>query len=86
MKDDITNIYMKSHIETPNGTFDIVTNGYGDEYPGVDVEFTPNNYLERTSCPRILFEYHPEKGLRALIWNNPNSEDYSDEIRFKDLT
>lgn len=54
------------------------------DYPGIDVEFVPKHENEGTlSRPRVLFEYNDEeKELRILVWNNPDSEDYSNEITF----
>ena len=55
-------------------------------YPCVDVEFVPVNEKVKEgiqSRPRILFEYDEEEHeLRALIWNDPDSEDASDDIIF----
>lgn len=56
-----------------------------EEFPGIDVEFIPNNehYMSTyPTCPRIAFEY-PENGkLRLLIWADKNQEDYTQEIIF----
>lgn len=50
-------------------------------YPGIDIEFVADK--EDDGClsrPRILFEKPLGGDLRALVWNNPNSEDYEEEI------
>ena len=54
------------------------------DYPGIDVEFVADMEDENNlSRPRILFERPVEnEELRALIWNNPNNEDYEEEICF----
>lgn len=54
-----------------------------EDYPGIDVEFVPNEPQEDAlSFPRVLFEKPKDDDLRVLIWANPNDEDYSDEIEF----
>jgi hypothetical protein len=53
------------------------------EYPGIDVEFIADNEPENIlSRPRVLIESPiSDKGnIRALIWNDPRSEDYTEEI------
>ena len=52
-------------------------------YPGIDVEFVPNNYNSETlSIPRGLFEKPADGELRALIWDDADNEDYTKEIVF----
>lgn len=54
-----------------------------EDYPGIDVEFVSNKPQEDAlSFPRVLFEKPKDDDLRALIWADPNDEDYSDEIEF----
>ena len=61
----------------------------GDEdYPGLDIEFIADGDKgENPSRPRVIIEQpkvdNPEKSVRALIWNDPQSEDYTEEIDFK---
>ena len=58
------------------------------EYPGVDVEFNPENTAEDAlSNPRIVFEIPREDDgpLRALIWSDTLSEDYTHEVTFDDV-
>ena len=60
------------------------------DYPGLDVVFVSNNKNdseESVSIPRVLFEqpiyenkYEP---VRALVWDDPQSEDYTKEITFE---
>jgi len=53
------------------------------DYPGIDVEFVADNENPNNlSRPRILFESPKEEGLRALIWDDQNNEDYTNEIVF----
>lgn len=67
-----------------------VTGGYiranpssDPDYPGIDVEFVPDNYNGETlSLPRILFEKPIGDKLRVLIWDDPDNEDYTKEIEF----
>ena len=52
-------------------------------YPGIDVEFIPDDDNgQQLSRPRVLFEKPVDGELRALIWNNSESEDYTDKIVF----
>lgn len=59
-------------------------------YPGVDIEFVPNNESsdELVTRPRILIEapLDPDtneyENLRALVWGRADSEDYTDKITF----
>jgi hypothetical protein len=60
-------------------------------YPGLDVEYISDIEYSRLvgispckSRPRVLIET-AENTLRALIWGNPHSEDYSESIEFKCL-
>lgn len=55
-------------------------------YPGIDVEFVPDvDDEEVVSYPRILVEKVSDPNnsrFRALVWGNPKSEDYSQEVNF----
>ena len=52
-------------------------------YPGIDVEFVDDNENPNNlSRARVLFESPKEQGLRALIWDDQNNEDYTNEIVF----
>ena len=52
------------------------------DYPGIDLEFVPDvENLEALSRFRVLMEQPLDSDcVRALIWNDENSEDYSDEF------
>lgn len=59
-------------------------------FPGLDIEFISDEENQnKMSRPRILIEapineYNgDQEDLRALIWNNQDSEDYSEEIILK---
>ena len=57
------------------------------EYPGVDIEFIATagnrNCGKFQSKPRVLMEYKIEDDeLRAIIWADEKSEDYSEDIEF----
>lgn len=59
------------------------------EYPGVDIGFIPDNEDENDdekiiTYPRILLEKPKGEKLRALIWDDKDSEDYSKKIEFED--
>ena len=50
-------------------------------YPGIDIEYVADDDIgEQLSRPRVLVELPYDDTLRALIWNNPNDEDYTEEI------
>lgn len=56
------------------------------EYPGVDIEYISNKESEMPdddlyTRPRVLIEENKEV-LRAVIWGDHKSEDYSDEVEF----
>lgn len=60
-----------------------------EDYPGIDIEFLPYDDDKNTlTRPRILIEapVNEETGdqrdLRAIVWADPESEDYSDVIEF----
>ena len=53
-------------------------------YPGIDIEYVADETDENAlSRPRVLVEYPDDGELRALIWNNPNIEDYTKEIKLE---
>ena len=53
-------------------------------YPGIDIEYVADETDEKSlSRPRVLVEYPDDGELRALIWNNPNIEDYTKEIKLE---
>ena len=53
------------------------------DYPGIDVEFVPDNYNGETlSMPRVLFEKPIDDKLRVLIWDDADNEDYTKEMLF----
>lgn len=56
------------------------------EYPGIDLEYVPSFETEEnpTTRPRVMMEMPMEtRELSAMIWSNPNSEDYSEKITFE---
>ena len=64
----------------------VATKSQDTDYPGIDVEFVPDSDNgEYASRPRVLFEKPVEDGeLRALVWDDKNSEDYTNEIIFEE--
>ena len=68
------------YFETEGGKF-VITPKISEDYPGVDVEFIPDNQDEKVvSNPRILFEKPQGGKLRALVWNHPYVEDYTTKL------
>lgn len=64
------------------GRFEVIEN-HGGEYPGVDVEFIPNDGDNvGYTYPRIMFERPVEGKLRLLVWFDPSSEDYSHKFEW----
>jgi hypothetical protein len=59
----------------------VATISQDPNYPGIDVEYVAENDKgENLSRPRVLVEWPHCNTLRALIWNDLNSEDYTEEI------
>lgn len=64
-----------------NGGCLVATISPDEDYPGIDIEYVPDKYnSESLSRPRVLVEWPHDGVLRALIWNNPNDEDYTEDI------
>ncbi len=74
-----------------------IKNGYLDirvsddpNYPGLDIEYIDNDEQDSYDVltrPRVLIECPNDTSeLRALIWDNPDSEDYNTEIGFKTVS
>ena len=69
-----------------------IKNGYLDisvsqdpNYPGIDIEYVDNDEASMSpqTRPRVLIECPKDTNiLRALVWGDPKSEDYSDKIEF----
>lgn len=64
----------------------VATESQDPDYPGIDVEFvSDSDNGEYAARPRILFEKPVEDGeLRALVWSDKNSEDYTNKIIFEE--
>ena len=61
----------------------VATKSSDPDYPGIDVEFiSATDNGENLSRPRVLIEWPNRTNgfLRALIWDDPNSEDYTREV------
>ena len=74
--------YISLNIPVPGGKLN-ATNGDID-YPGIDIEYIPenddSNILAR---PRVLMEKPVDSNqLVAMIWSDPDNEDYSEKITF----
>lgn len=56
------------------------------EYPGIWVEFVSNDDNGKNlSRPQALMEIDPNTNKpRLLVWDDPNNEDYTKEIEFKE--
>lgn len=68
-------------VEVEGGRL-IATASLDPEYPGIDVEFVPNQETCKASTPRILIEQPKGENLRALVWGNPDKEDYTVKVEF----
>ena len=56
------------------------------DYPGIDVEFVPDNYDGTFTIPRVLFEQPQDRTdiqCRALVWESKDEEDYTTEVEWK---
>lgn len=86
---------MDKLVVTVRGGSLVATPSQDPMYPGIDVEFVALNRKDyQASNPRVLIEQphdedetseHKSALIRALIWNNPKSEDYTEEISLWDL-
>lgn len=67
------------------GGYLVATPSYDDNYPGIDVEFQPDKEAgdEALSLPRILMEKPANGSLRAFVWTDKTSEDYTKKIDFE---
>ena len=68
-----------------NGYLEIMAS-QDPNYPGLDIEYIDNaaSKEEPHTRPRVLIECPEDTNkLRALIWGNPDSEDYDTEIEFE---
>lgn len=74
---------MYIRFQTKYGTWDIQESA-DPSYPGLDIEFEQDGIEETKPCtkPRCVIEFPNEScnKMRILIWANPNSEDYTNEI------
>lgn len=78
----ISGSYISLDIPVPGGKLN-ATNGDID-YPGIDIEYIlendDSNILTR---PRVLMEKPADSNqLVAMIWSDPDNEDYSQKISF----
>lgn len=79
------------YIKTKTGELEVFVSPESENYPGVDIEFIPNKAEDAVTYPRVVFEeaVQSDEGtrvgceLRALIWNDPQQEDYTDKIVFR---
>ena len=63
------------------GGYIVATMSSDPNYPGIDVEYiTYDDHGQIMSRPRVLIEYPEDGTLRALVWNDPHNEDYTEEI------
>lgn len=68
------------------GGYIIATASCDPEYTGIDVEFEPDNSdkeSERLSNPRVLLEKPIGEDIRAILWTDSQTEDYTQEVRFE---
>lgn len=80
------------YIKTQTGELEVLVSSESKRYPGIDVEFIPDKAEDAVTYPRVVFEEADQTGdkgtrvgceLRALIWNDPQQEDYTDKIVFR---
>jgi hypothetical protein len=69
-------------VKTKHGV--IIASEAGTDYPGIWVEYVDDDENgEKLSRPQALMEADPETGkIRLLVWDDPDSEDYTREIFF----
>lgn len=66
------------------GGYLVATPSCDPDYPGIDIEFQPDKEGPLYTLPRVLMEKPAGKNLRALVWADPASEDYTSEINFQE--
>lgn len=67
-------------VKVKDGILDVIVSTDPD-YPGIDIEYIADNEDKSAiSRPRVLVEFPRDDKLRALIWNNPQYEDYTNKI------
>ena len=86
LKEEAEDTVGAMEVNVPGGVLR-ATKSSDPEYPGIDIEFIAT--AEDRSCgkflsrPRVLMEYEIEDDeLRAAVWADEKSEDYSDDIEF----
>lgn len=86
LKEEAEDTVGAMEVNVPGGVLR-ATKSSDPEYPGIDIEFIAT--AEDRSCgkflsrPRVLMEYKIEDNeLRAAVWADEKSEDYSDDIEF----
>lgn len=86
LKEEAEDTVGAMEVNVPGGVLR-ATKSSDPEYPGIDIEFIAT--AEDRSCgkflsrPRVLMEYEIEDDeLRAVIWADEKSEDYSEDIEF----
>lgn len=75
---------MPKIIKLPKGYL-TVDKSADPNYPGFDIEYMSKTETNNVSFtrPRVLVEHDRESDdLRVLVWADPASEDYSDDILF----
>lgn len=68
------------------GGYIVATASCDPDYPGIDVEFEPDecgDNGEKLSNPRILLEKPAGEKIRAILWTDSQTEDYTHEIYFE---
>lgn len=72
-------------VKVDGGTL-VATKIEDENYPGIDIEFVPDEdgLDDPLTRPRVLFERPKNGKLAAMIWGDRTSEDYSDKIVFNE--
>lgn len=68
------------------GGYIVATASCDPDFPGIDVEFEPDERdaaSEKLSNPRILLEKPAGEEIRAILWTDSQTEDYTHEIYFE---
>ena len=79
----MANSMMEMRVRVEGGYL-VATPSYDDNYPGIDVEFQPDEKIgeDVLSLPRVLMEKPAGERIRVLAWTDPATEDYTKEITF----
>ena len=84
-------------VKLPKGHFEILINSSDMTYPGIDIEYIPDDKDQEGTNPRVVIEMPIytdkldendtlETEIKALLWNDPKTEDSTENITLGKVT